>query len=264
MSEVEWAKLTYQDLASINKDKTVVILPLGSLEVHGPHMPLGTDTLVAYRIAVEAARRSQPCVVLPPLFYVYVPENRNFPGTISMSGLTVIKMLEEICDEVYRNGFKRILIFNGHGGNSKLLSLFVREMQEKGKPYLLYAWVDPWSGLHELIEKVRETGQIGHACEIETSFGLYLFPELCKLERVSRPANLGLGREQLIEHLETMVDWVVYAVEGYVGDPRAASKQKGEMLFNELLKMVTEVINKVRNDELYEKILMDFYSRAGY
>lgn len=61
-----------------------------------------------------------------------------------------------------------------------------------------------------------------------------------------------------------MVDWVIYAVEGYVGDPRAASKQKGEMLFNELVKGVAEAIDKVRSDELYEKILMDFYSRAGY
>ncbi|MEM1509267.1 MAG: creatininase family protein [Thermofilaceae archaeon] len=262
MAVVEWERLTYLDLASLNKEKTVIIIPLGSLEVHGPHMPLGTDAFIAYRVAVEAAEKSPPAVVLPPLFYTYVPENRHFPGAVSLSGSTFLKILEEVCDEIYRNGFKRILILNAHGGNRRPLSFFVREMQEKGKPYLLYAWVEPWKAIQDVIEKIRETEPIEHACEIETSMGLHLFPELCKLERVKGPAKLGV--EKVVNDIQTMVDWVSYAIEGYVGDPRAATKDKGKVIFEEWVRKVADLLEKIRGDNLYEKILMDFYSKAGY
>ncbi|RLE96723.1 MAG: hypothetical protein DRJ57_05240 [Thermoprotei archaeon] len=262
MSEVEWAKLAYPDVESLDREKTVVILPIGSMEVHGPHLPLGQDTLVVHRVAVEAARKSPPALVLPPLYYAYVPENRHFPGTISLSGVTLLKLLEEICDEVYRNGFKRILILNGHGGNTRLLRLFVREMQERGKRYLLYVWAEPWRAIHGLIERLRETETIGHAGEIETSFSLYLFPQLCRMDRVKRPAKLG--PVWVVEGLETMADWICFAVEGYLGDPRAASSEKGEKLFNAWVEKLVEVIEKVRRNELYERVLNEFYSRAGY
>lgn len=254
--------MAYPDVKSLDGEKTVVILPIGSIEVHGPHLPLGQDTLVVHRVAVEAAKRAPPALVLPPLYYAYVPENRHFPGTISLSGSTLLKLLEEVCDEVHRNGFKRILILNGHGGNTRLLRLFVREMQERGKRYLLYVWAEPWRAIYRLIEELRETEPVGHAGEMETSFSLYLFPQLCRVERVERPARLG--PPYVVEGLETMADWICFAVEGYIGDPRAAERGKGERLFKAWVDKLVEVLERVRRDELYEKVLDDFYSRAGY
>ncbi|MEM2678204.1 MAG: creatininase family protein, partial [Thermofilaceae archaeon] len=102
---MNWIELAYPDIDSFDRERTVVILPVGSIEVHGPHLPLGLDGLVIYSVALEASRRSPPALVLPPLYYAYVPENRHFPGAISLSGSTFLKLLEEICDEVYRNGF---------------------------------------------------------------------------------------------------------------------------------------------------------------
>ena len=259
---VEWAELAYPDLAAADRERTVVVLPVGSLEVHGPHLPLGLDALVVHRVAVEAAKRSPPAVVLPPLFYAYVPENRHFPGAISLSGSTFLKLLEEVCDEVYRNGFKRILILNGHGGNRRPLSLFVREMQEKGKRYLLYVAVEPMEGLERVIEEVAETRPLGHACEIETSLALHLLPHLCRLERVKGPARLG--PERVVEGAQTMADWVCYAVEGYIGDPRAAAPEKGRRVFEAWVQRVAELLERIRRDELYERVLDDFYSRANY
>ena len=262
MEEVEWVKLAYPDVAALDKERTIAIIPVGSIEVHGPHLPLGLDAMVAYRVVVEAAKRSPPAVVLPPLFYAYVPENRHFPGTVSLSGSTLLKLLEEICDEVYRNGFKRILVFNGHGGNIRPLRLFVREMQEKGKRYLLYVWAEPWRALRKLIEEIRETEAIGHAGEIETSYALYLFPSLCRIDRVKKPAKLG--SEQVVEGVETMADCVCYAVEGYVGDPRAANPDKGRRLFERWVEETARVLELIRRDELYEKVIEDFYAKAGY
>jgi len=262
VESVEWAHLAYPDIAAADKERTVVVLPIGSIEVHGPHLPLGQDTLVAYMVAVEAARRSPPALVLPPLFYAYAPENRNFPGTISLSGSTLMKLLEEVCDEVYRNGFKRILILNGHGGNTALLNLFVREMQERGKRYLLYVWSDPFGDLWRLVNEIRETEPVGHADEIETSLALHLFPQYCRLERVERPARLG--PPHVVEGARTMADWICYAVEGYLGDPRAASPEKGRRLFEGLVARIAKLIEDIRNDRLYERVMEEFYSRAGY
>ncbi len=257
---MEWAELASPDVASADKERTVVILPLGSLEVHGPHLPLGLDTLVIHRVAVEAARRSPPAIVLPPLFYTYVPESRHFAGAISLSGSTFLRVLEEICDEVYRNGFRRIFILNGHGGNRRPLPLFVREMQEKGKRYLLYVWVEPLQGLEDIIEEIRESEPVGHACEVETSLALHLFPHLCRMERVKGPAKLGPPR--VVEGVQTMADWVSYAVEGYLGDPTKARPEKGARLFEEWVRRVAEVIERIRNDTLYERVLDDYYARA--
>lgn len=262
MTSMEWAESAYPDLKDADKERTVVVLPVGSLEVHGPHLPLGLDTLVIHRVAVEAARRSPPAIVLPPLFYAYVPENRHFPGAISLSGSTFLKLLEEVCDEVYRNGFKRILILNGHGGNRRPLSFFVREMQERGKRYLLYVAVEPMEGLEKVIEEIRETWPVGHACELETSLALYLFPHLCKIERVKGPAKLG--PEHVVEGAQTMADWVSYAIEGYIGDPKAATPEKGCKLFDAWVQKVAELIERIRRDELYESVLNDFYAKANY
>ena len=262
MSEVEWVKITYTDIEDLSKEDTVVILPVGSIEVHGPHLPLGQDTLVIYAVAVEAARKSPPTVVLPPLYYAYVPENRHFAGTISLSGVTFIKLLEEVCDEVYRNGFKRILVLNGHGGNIRPLRLFVREMQERGKRYLLYVWAEPWRAIQDLIEEIRETEPVGHAGEIETSMSLYLFPHLCRLERVRRPAKLG--SPYIIEGVETMADWICYAIEGYLGNPKAASREKGEKLLAKWVERVAQVIEEIRSDRVYEEVLDEYYCKAGF
>ncbi|RLF22388.1 MAG: creatininase family protein [Thermoprotei archaeon] len=251
---MKWEELPYGEIEKLAAEGYVVILPVGSMEVHGPHLPLGTDALLAYKASVEAARREK-AIVLPPLFYAYVPENRHFPGTISLHGETLLKLLEEICDEVARSGFNKILIVNGHGGNSHLLRLFLREMLFRNKPYKVYAIIDAWGLFREEIEKVKETKIIGHAGEIETSLVMYAYPDLCRMEKVKGEAKLGTKQLQLLPGLETPVDWICYAVEGYVGDPRAASAEKGKRLFESWVKALVEVIRMVREDKSYDEVM---------
>jgi len=258
---MRWANLTSEDLDSLDKDRTVVILPIGSIEKHGAHLPLGTDGLAIDVVAMEVAERTG-AIVLPTLYYAYVPENRHMPGTITLSGEAFLRILEEICDEVYRNGFKKILLLNGHGGNKRPLSLFLREMQAKGKRYNLYILLDPWEVIYEKIREVTETSVWGHAGEVETSYMMYLFPDLCKLERVKRPAKLGV--EKIVEGVEAMTDWVGYAIEGYVGDPRKANVEKGKALFEAWVKGLVEIVEKIKRDELYDKILDEYYSKIRH
>ncbi|HDD64286.1 MAG TPA: creatininase family protein [Thermoprotei archaeon] len=257
---MRWEELTSSDFKMLDKDNLVAIIVVGSIEVHGPHLPLGTDTILTYAAVLKAAE-VEDAVVLPPLYYCYVPENRNFEGTITISGDTFIKLLEEICDEVYRNGIKKILIVNGHGGNVRPLRLFLREMLRKGKRYQLYIVTDAWSPFSKEISEVKESKVIGHACEIETSLIMHVRPNLCKLNRVKGEAKLGV--EKVVEGVEAMVDWISYAIEGYVGNPLLASKDKGEKLFNAWVRGLVEIIRNIKSDKQYPKILEQYYRNSN-
>ncbi|RLE92166.1 MAG: hypothetical protein DRN04_11050 [Thermoprotei archaeon] len=258
---MKWEELTSKDIGAVDKETTVVIVPIGSIEVHGPHLPLGTDTMIIYYIALKAAEK-EGAIVLPPLYYAYVPENRHFPGTISLKSETFMKLLEDIVEEVYRQGFKKILILNGHGGNKRVLRLFVRKMLEKGFKGNLYVLADTLGPLRNKIDEIRETDVYEHACEIETSLMLFLKPHLVKLDNVKREAKLG--KRYLVEYVESMVDWQRYAPEGYVGNPLKASSQKGKELIEYWVEYIRKVIRAIKNDKEYDKVLEKYYSRAGY
>ena len=256
---MKWEELTSEELKKAAEEGLVAILPLGSLEIHGPHLPLGTDAMAIYRLAVEASQR-EPAVVLPPLYYTCVVENRHFPGTISIRALLLFKLLSEICNEVARNGFRKILILNGHGGNRRILRLFVRELLWKRHPYQLYVLYDPWAPIQDVINKLKETKEIGHACEIETSYMLYLFPDLVKLERVKGPASTGTTPS--IPNVETPIDWPSLCVSGYLGDPRKASVDKGRILFEQWVSRVAKILRLIKEDKIVEQVLDRYFNRV--
>jgi len=251
--------LTSLDVEEASKKGLVAILPIGSIEIHGPHMPVGTDSIAVYNIARLAAEKEES-VVLPPLYYAYVPENRHSPGAISLTAKTLLSLLEEICDEISRNGFKKILIVNGHGGNTQILRVFLREILTKRKDYVLYAMIDPLFPVRDLISKLSEGRRTGHACEIETSIGLYLFGDKIKMENVKQEAEVG--STHLPKGIETPVDWQAYALQLYLGDPRKATEEKGKIIVDKLVEFLAEAVKKIKQDAEVPRILDDFYRKA--
>jgi len=251
--------LTSPDVKEAAEKGLVAILPVGSIEIHGPHMPTGTDSIAVYNIAKLAAEKEE-AVVLPPFYYAYVPENRHFPGTISLTAKTLLSLLEEVCDEIARNGFSKILIVNGHGGNNEILRVFLRDSLTKKKEYALYAMIGPWAPLGELTAKLSEGRTVGHACELETSVGLYFFENLMKMDRVKHEAKLG--STNLPKGIETPVDWQAYAIQLYLGDPRLATKEKGKILVDKLVEFLADALRRIRQDNSVPGILDDFYRRA--
>jgi creatinine amidohydrolase len=251
--------MTSPDVKEAAEKGLIAILPIGSIEVHGPHMPTGTDSITAHEITRRASEK-EPAVVLPPLYYAYVVENRHFPGTVSLTGKTLLTLLEEVCDEAARNGFKKILIVNGHGGNNALLKVFLKDSLTKKKDYTIYAMIEPWAPFPELAAKLSEGRTFGHACEIETSIGLYLFGDHIKMGNIKREAKLG--STGLPKGIETSIDWQAYALDLYIGDPRYATEEKGKILVNKMIEFLADVIRTLKNDAKVPQILDEYYKKA--
>lgn len=242
---MRWEEMTGPELEGyIAHGDPLALIPVGSLERHADHLPLGTDALVIHEIALRASG-IEPCVVMPPLYYAYAPEMKGFPGTVSLRMDVFLNLLENICDEVSRNGFGKILILNGHGGNNDLLRSFLSHSLERGKKYSLYAVISPWAPAKEAIKEIKETNEIGHACEIETSYALYLFPQLCRMNETddSETRSTGGFEDELVL---TPDDWLLKYPRGYVGFARKASPQKGRRLVEVHVARLVKAIRRVK------------------
>ena len=135
---MQWELSTPVDLEKMAKEEKLCIVPIGVLERHGEHLPLGTDGLVAHKIAVEASK-IEPCAVFPVYWFGQVHEAKFSSGAVSFESDFTLALLKNLCDEIARNGFTKIMFVNGHGGNGSLLSYFLFSTMDKNVPYTLYS-----------------------------------------------------------------------------------------------------------------------------
>jgi creatinine amidohydrolase len=255
---MQWLELTSPDFQKEVEDGVIAVLPVGSIEIHGPHLPLGTDTLVIQAL-VELASKREHAVVLPALPFAYVPENRHFPGTMTMEPKLLLSLLGEISDEVGRNGFEKLLLINGHGGNNALLNTFVMSRSSKRKP-IVYAYLSPWEIPKDLEEKMAEGVETGHACVIETSTVLALFKDLVKMDHVKHPARTG--STDLPKEIMSPYWWQARCLELYLGDPRLATEEKGKIIIEAMVANIAKAIKSVKEDVITPKVADDFKRRA--
>jgi Uncharacterized protein, putative amidase len=158
---MNWWELTWPEFERV--DKTVALLPTGIVEAHGPHLPLGTDALMATYIAEETARRTN-VLLLPTVWYGNTYVLDKFPGTISISNETLYRLYLDIFREVARNGVKYLVVVNGHGGNVDALSMAAKDAARETK--LTVILVNWWIDLaQETRRRVLETPE-GHAAEM--------------------------------------------------------------------------------------------------
>lgn len=175
---VEWGKLRRGELAALAQAGAWALVPVGSMEQHGEHLPVDTDTMSAWHVACQAAAMLEwpPVVVMPPLWAALSPHHKLFPGTISLRLETVTALISDICTEIARHGLQGIVFLNGHGGNHSLLQALALELRHRlSLPILSITY---WDLIPQVLEEVREgkgTG-IGHSGELETSIQLYLQP----------------------------------------------------------------------------------------
>ncbi len=230
--------LTGPDVAALPKENAAVVLAVGSVEQHGPHLPTITDSLVGQTVLGQALERLDPSAqvwAIPPLTYGKSNEHRVFPGTIPLSATTMAAVIGDVARALARSGFRRLVLLNSHGGNPQVLDAIARDLHEETGLMLFHISVFRL-GLPPA-ESIRDAETIWgmHAGDTETSSVLAVAPELVHMERT---AHLG-DYPRLPDGLELVgaqgpngpigFAWLASDLSetGVLGDPRQASAEKG-------------------------------------
>ncbi|MCG3148637.1 MAG: hypothetical protein PCFJNLEI_02082 [Verrucomicrobiae bacterium] len=242
---MEWINLTSGELKQTTRKNAVAVLPMGSIEAHAAHLPLGNDTMKVNAGCLRAAALAEPAVVLPPLFYTEVKSMQAAPGAITLRGRVLNDLALDICDEIARNGFKKILLVSGHGGNRHWVDYFMTEWLVLDRSYSLYFWYMPLTGKPEN-QKHMESGFDGHGGEAETSLALHLYPELVKMKGAHR-ALKAMPADPLCGAV-TPFAWVSAWPQAISGDPYPSTAAKGKIFFDGAVDSLRAVINAVRAD----------------
>jgi creatinine amidohydrolase len=247
---VKYEELTAPDFVNaVSRAKGIVVIPLGILEKHGPHMPLGTDLLTVRNIAVQAAKKEY-VVVFPEYYFGQINEARHQPGTIAYSPKLVWDMLQETCDELARNGFTKIVLVNGHGGNNDFLKYFVFCQNAAEHPYGLYLYQPREDSLiHAESEKmVRSRVPENHAGEREASEMMYIRPDLVFPTRAGNQDGQDQARMTNLPDFYTSLWWYASYPNHYSGDGSAANQELGKFLVeNQILKLASS-LKEVKSD----------------
>ena len=259
---VKWEELTAEDFrAAIQQSKGTCLLPFGILEKHGPHLPLGTDLLNVRYAALHAAEQ-EFALVFPEYYFGQIFEAKHEPGTVAYSMEVQLKLLQETTDEMARNGCKKVVIVNGHGGNEHLLPYFAQAQMASPKDYVVYVLDGERSRPGGPAKK--STGIDYHAGENETSNTLYTHPELTHIDRAKRESGGDQKRQNLPEFLYTGIWWYARFPEHYSGDGSAATKELGEWNVQGWISTIVEAIRAVKADDASLKIQNEFYEKSKH
>ncbi|MFP3196333.1 MAG: creatininase family protein [Caldivirga sp.] len=239
---MNWWELTWPEFERV--DKTVALLPTGIVEAHGPHLPLGTDALMATYIAEETARRTN-VLLLPTVWYGNTYVLDKFPGTISISNETLYRLYLDIFREVARNGVRYLVVVNGHGGNVDALSMAAKDAARETK--LTVILVNWWIDLaKETRRRVLETPE-GHAAEDETSEVWAAYPQLVKAVPRDGSADEWIEVRFRVYGKDAYAMEYTKAVQGY---PSKASQEKGRAILETAVNELTQLIEDLKKGKL--------------
>jgi len=260
---VHWEELTAGDFReAIQTAQGTCLLPFGILEKHGPHLPLGTDLLDVRYAALHAAEQDF-VVVFPEYYFGQIFEAKHEPGTIAYSRDLQLKLLQETTDEMARNGCKKIIIVNGHGGNESLLPFFAQSQLEKPHDYVVYIqWGSEPST--EVFGPTKKTSIDMHAGETETSKMLIAHPELVHQERAVSESGADQARIHLPESVYTGIWWYARFPNHYSGDGSVANRELGEFEMKNWIAAITGAIRAVKADSQSLTLQNEFYEKSAH
>jgi creatinine amidohydrolase len=251
---IEWRKLRADQLREQARRDAIVIIPVASLEQHGPHLPVEVDTIlgetVATRTAEKVLSRGQQVLVLPVIWTGLSEHHMSFGGTITLDTAAFFAVVEGVVRSVLRHGFRRIVLLNAHGGNENALRTLVDDLTPRlGVPIIQFTY---WYAAAVPIAKILETqGGLSHACEAETSMMMAVHPDLVAIDRIP------LAKANTTPDLADIAGGGVHmwrsvgsrSASGVLGNPEAATAAKGEALFDAIS---TALADKLCNPDLWE------------
>jgi creatinine amidohydrolase len=258
---VHWEELTAADFVEgVQRSQGTCLLPFGILEKHGPHLPLGTDLLDARYASLHAAEKEY-AVVFPEYYFGQIFEARHEPGTVAYSRELQLALLQETTDEMARNGCKKVLIVNGHGGNNSLLPFFAQSQLAKPHDYVVYtlSLSSPPAGGPK-----KKTSVDQHAGESETSSMMISHPDLVHQDRAASESGADQHRENLPDGVYTGIWWYARFPEHYAGDGSAATRELGEYQMQWWIDSVAKALAAIKADDVSLKLQNEFYEKSTH
>lgn len=238
--------MTYREIEAFDR-KYPVVIPLGSCEQHGPHLPVNTDTLLVTAVA-EALEQRALMLLTDTIPFGHSPHHVSFGGTVSVEHTLYSQLLVQLAENVHRMGFRRLLFLNGHGGNRLPVQIALQELKNRF-PDLLACGCDYWQVAREEIAAIRESGPggMGHAGELETALCMYLAPDSVRYDKL---ADAGTISEKPYFRSEMFLSGTVMAVgnfdeftpTGVFGAPSVATAENGKRFFEAIVNSMQEFL----------------------
>ncbi|HTR23094.1 MAG TPA: creatininase family protein [Terriglobales bacterium] len=256
-----WEELTADDFRkAVQQSDGTCLLPFGIIEKHGPHLPLGTDLMNIRHAALEAVK-TDFAVVFPEYYFGQIFEARHEPGTIAYSTSLQLQLLQETTDEMARNGCKKVLIVNGHGGNEHLLPYFAQTQLEKQRDYVVYVLplFDPPAG-----GPAKKTTNDMHAGEQETSEMLIARPDLVHQDRTTQESGADQKHLDLPDPLYTAIWWYARFPFHYSGEGAAGTRELGEYDMNAWTAGIQKAIRAVKADKDSLRLQNEFSEKTTH
>jgi len=247
---------------AVEQSGGVCIIPLGIIEKHGPHLPLGTDLLEA-REAATAAAKKEYAVVFPPYFVGQIFEARHQPGTVAYSNELMWEMLDETCGELSRNGLKKIVLVNGHGGSTNFLQYFCQSQLASQKDYIVVLFQEKTNpDYSKEIESLKKAKLDGHAGEEETSMISYIRPDLVDIQAITSQSGANQKRLDMLPFGYTGIWWYANYPNHYASDVAQPNKRLGELLFLSWSDQIAELVKYLKNNNTVKELQDEFNRQA--
>lgn len=240
----------------------VCVIPIGIIEKHATHLPLGTDLYEARAASVMAAQKEY-AVVFPPYYVGQIFEAMHQPGTIAYSNELMWMMLEETCAELSRNGLKKIILFNGHGGSTYFLNYFCQSQLAAKKDYIVVLFQGgPDESMDGQISSLKKATLDGHAGEEETSMIYFIRPDLVDTGAMGLESGLDQKRLNAMPHAFAGINWYARYPNHFAGDVLQTNRELGELLVAKDAVQLAELIRFLKSSNTIEELHNEFYNRA--
>ncbi len=259
---VLWEELTSpQFKQAVERSGGVCVIPLGVIERHGAHLPIGCDVFEARYISQKAAEQEY-CIVFPYMFAGVVAEAKHHPGTLAWDAELLYKIFDKMCEEIGRNGITKILIYNHHGGNPDFLRFFCRTRLNEPHPYAVYLLEQSFDKETTAKDKaMRKNVKDGHAGEQETSQMLVIRPDLVHMELTKGEEYENLQRINT-PGMFTAIRWYASFPNHLAGDPSTGTAEYGQFLLDAKSSNLAKAIKALKEDDQTLKMYKEYYEKA--
>jgi creatinine amidohydrolase len=229
------AELHWPEVEKLDREKIVAVVPVGSMEQHGPHLPFQVDVFCASRLAEDLEQKIPDVLLVPPLWAGVSAHHMDFWGSITLRARVFIDVLHDICGSLHHHGFRRIVLLNGHGGNRSSLEVLGQELfVEFGVPDLVKS-----------LKKTNTSG-MGHSGELETSLMLYLAPELVNRQDIPQGV-VGIEPPGPTSGIKRYVNMMEHSAQGVIGMPSAATPEIGKELYHGALNALEKAVRALQS-----------------